>query len=145
MGGVTLLIVTVRNTAVLGITSTILTSPSFEAVRLIDIAKIITRLELLVAVVLLVTLFIKVSIFYYATVLGMAQLLRLRSYLPLVLPIGIISISITVFMYDSPVEEAYNGANIWPIWTIPFQLLIPPISLLTAKIRRLPKQREGEN
>lgn len=143
IGGLTILSVTVKFIAVLGITSTIMTSPYFEAVRLIDIAGIITRLEILVAIGLLITVFLKVSIFYYATVLGIAQLLNLRSYLPLVLPIGIICISLSFFLYASPVEEVESAVSIWPIWSIPFELLFPLSSLLIAKIRRLPKKQGG--
>jgi len=144
VGGIQLLIIVVRDTAVLGITETIMVSPSFEATRLIDIAKILTRLDVLVAIVLLVTLFLRVSIFYYAMVLGIAQLFNLRSYLPLILPIGIIIISLAVLVYDSSMEHAFDAGNIYPIYSFPFQFLIPLISLLIAKIRGIPKKHRGE-
>jgi spore germination protein KB len=99
---------------------------------------------MLVAIVLIMMLFLKVSVLYYGTVLGIAQFLNLRSYVPLVLPIGIISISLAVLVYDSDMEHVYYAANIWPIYTIPFEFLIPPLSLLIAQIRRLPKKQGGK-
>lgn len=144
LGGIQLLIVAARDTAVLGILETVFVSPAFEVVKLIDIAKILTRLDILIAVVLLVTIFIKVCVFYYATVLGTAQSLHLRSYSPLMLPIGIIIISLAVMVFDSSAEHAYSAANIWPFVTIPFEFLIPPLSLIIAKIRGLSKKQGGE-
>jgi len=144
LGGIQLFIIVARDTAVLGITAFIMGSPSFQATRSIDIANILTRLDILVAIVLLITLFLRVSIFYYTTVTGIAQLLNLRSYLPLVLPIGIISISLSILVYDSIIEQAHFNATIWPIYAVLFEVLIPSVSLLIAKIRRLPKKQGGK-
>lgn len=144
IGGISLLIVVVRDVAALGITAAIMSSPSFESARLIDVAKILTRLDILIAFGLLITMFLRVSIFYYATVLGIAQILNLRSYVPLVIPVGIIIISLAMLIFDSGMEHAYSTSNFYPIYTFPFQILIPPISLLIAKIRGLPKKQGGE-
>lgn len=139
------LIFTVRDIASLGILTTILTSPSFEAVRLIDIGNVITRMELLVAVVLLVTVFIKISACYYATVLGIAHLFRLRSYVPLVLPIGILNISFAVISYEASIREAEAAIKkVWPSYVMLY-LLLPILTLLIAAIRRLPHKQGGEN
>ncbi len=143
IGGVTILIIVVRNIAVLGSLYPVVESPSVEAVRLIDIAKIITRLEVLVAIVLLVTLFLKVSVFYYSSVLGLAQLLNMRSYVPLVLPLGIISIVLALTTWESKMEFEYIASNIWPIYVTPFYLMIPLMSLVIAKLRKLPKKQGG--
>lgn len=136
LGGVSILIVTVRNTAVLGITSTIMNSPSIEAVRLIDLAEIITRLEMLVVISLLITLFLKVSVMYYATVLGIAQMFNMRSYKPLVLPIGIIITSLAMMAFESPMENVDMASTMGSFYSMPFELL-PIVSLLVAKIRKL--------
>lgn len=145
IGGVTLLAVTIRDIAVLGITSAIMAQPSFEAVRLIDIAKILTRLEILVAIVLLVTFFVKTSVFYYATVLGTAQLFSLRSYLPLVLPMGIICIALAIMVADSTMEQAYISSDVWLFYMTPYELLIPSLTLLIAKIRGLSDKQGGNS
>ncbi|MUT68476.1 endospore germination permease [Paenibacillus sp. NEAU-GSW1] len=143
-GAATLLIITVTDIAALGVLATVMVSPALEAVRLIDIAKIITRMEMLVAVVLLITVFIKVCVTLYASVLGIAQLFRLRSYRPLVLPIGIISVSFTVLLFDHVSEPAIMGATIWPSHAFLY-LPIPVLTLLIAKIRKLPQKHGGEN
>ncbi|WP_373232443.1 endospore germination permease [Cohnella sp.] len=142
IGAATLAILVVRDIAALGILTNVLVSPSFEAVRLIDIAHIITRMELLVAIVLLVTVFIKISVLFYASALGFAQIFGLRSYEPLVLPIAIFSVSFSILLYDAAAEQMYVGVNIWPIYAMLFYSL-PVITLGLAIIRRLPRTREG--
>jgi spore germination protein KB len=144
LGGFQLFVIVARDAAVLGITATIMGSPSFQATRSIDIAGILTRLDILVAIVLLITLFLRVSIFYYATVTGIAQLLRLHSYLRLVFPFGIIITSLAVMVYDSAAEHVNTSATIWPVFSFPFEILIPVISLIIAAVRGFPKNRGGE-
>lgn len=141
LGAIQLLVIVARDTAVLGPIEDIAASPPFGAVRQIDIAKILTRLDILVAIALLVTMFIKVCVFFYATALGIAQLFNLQSYVQMVIPIGIISISFAMQIHGSAIEQAYVGANSWPFFTIPFEFLIPLISLLIAKMRRLPEKQ----
>jgi spore germination protein KB len=138
-----LFLTVVRNVAVLGPLIGITSAPSYEAVRLIDIGHFLTRLEVLFAIVLIIMSFLKSSILYYVLVLGIAQLLRLRSYLPLVFPLGIIGISFSVLMYDSSIEQAFVGSTIWPIYALPFEFLLPLLSLVLAKLRRLPKFQGG--
>ncbi|MGM0881081.1 MAG: GerAB/ArcD/ProY family transporter [Bacillota bacterium] len=144
IGAATLLILTVRDIGALGVLTTVMADPSLEAVRLIDIGHIITRMEVLIAIVLLITVFIKVCVYYYATVLGFAELFRLRSYKPLVLPIGMISISLSVLSVESSADFYQRGANIFPIFASPF-LLLPVFTLMIAKIRGLPQRQVGEN
>jgi spore germination protein KB len=142
IGVAALLILTVRDIAVLGILAPVMSSPSFEAVRLIDIANVITRMEVLVAIVLLITVFIKISVFLYTSALGFAQIFRLRSHEPLVLPIGILGISSSLLIYDSIMKQAYTGTYIWPFYAFMY-LPIPVLALFIAKIRRLPQKQGG--
>jgi len=94
-----------------------------------------------VAIALLVTIFLKVCVFYYATVLGIAQLLKLRSYVPLVIPIGIIGISIAL-SNESTMQFSYSAKNTYPVFAMPFYIGLPLLSLFIAKVRNLPKQKE---
>ena len=143
-GGGQLLIIVARDAAVLGITATIMASPSFQATRAIDIAGILTRLDILVGIVLLITLFLRVSIFYYATVTGLAQLLKLRSYLQLVFPFGVIIISLAAMAYDSITEQVNFTSTVWPLYSLPFEVFIPIVTLIVIKIRRLPRRQGVE-
>ncbi|MEA4894807.1 MAG: endospore germination permease [Oscillospiraceae bacterium] len=139
-----LLIVTVLvNTAVLGVRMINSTSVSFAITREIDIGHILTRLDVLVALSLLATVFMKVSVFYYTTVLGLAQLLGLRSYKPLVVPVGVIVAAISTHLYSSDMEQVYAANNIWPFNAALFELVLPLITLIVIAIRGIFKNTGG--
>jgi len=135
IGGITLLAVIIRDIATLGNMISFVTLPSYETVKLIDIAHIITRMEVLYAIELLVLQFFKVSILYYATVLGIAQVFNLRSYKPYILTVGIIIISLSIVVFDSPMENAFWGSTVAPVYSSIFQLLFPGVALITSLIR----------
>lgn len=143
-GALFLLLPILRNTAVLGPIIVILASPSYESIRLIDIGDFLTRLEVLYSVALIILLFIKSCLFYYATTLGIAQLFRMRSYLPLVIPLGILSISYTLTVHEPSLVNVDTILKVWPFICFPFQIALPLLTLLLAKMRNLPKQAPKE-
>jgi spore germination protein KB len=142
LGAAFLLLISLRNVAVLGITQSIHTYPSFEAVRLINYKNIITRLEIVSSMSLVIILFLKISVIYYAVVLAIAQLLNLRIYQPLVTPIGIIGICGSLILFEYYQENINFYTNIYPIFSLPFEIGIPLLSLIILLIRKLPKKGE---
>lgn len=144
IGGISLLIVAVRNTAVLGRTQTIWTSTSFQSIRLIDIGTVLTRMDFLIGIAQTILIFLKCSIFLYVLVVSLSQLFGLKSYLPLVLPLAGIEVIIAATVYQSPVDHAMITQNAGIIYSAPLIFIIPPLSLLIAKIRGLPKSERGK-
>ena len=138
LGAATLLIYEVRNTAVLGNLADILVSPSFAAVRYISVTEVLTRLEVIVAFAIIATMFLKISLLLYSAVSGMARTMSLNSYLPFVIPAGIIAVIIAITVVESTVELAYLSAGTWPFLVLPFQLF-PVFSLFIAKIKKAGK------
>lgn len=138
-----LLIVVLRDALVLGPRMLIASSASFAVSRQIDIANVLTRLDILVAITMLITIFTKVTIFYYVTVLGIAQVLKLRSYRPLIIPIGVLTIAIATTLYPSDMEQVYAGQFVWPFNASVSEFIIPVITIIVIAIRRLLKI-EGE-
>ncbi|RJE47291.1 hypothetical protein A7K50_04795 [Dehalobacter sp. MCB1] len=136
IGGVSLFFISVQYIAVLGDSAAIMVLPYYEAVRQINIANVFTRMEILVAIGLMFTLFIGIITAYYATTLGVAQLLKLRSYAELVLPIGIIALNFSLVSYKLSIHMARKESAY--LLYISFQLLLPLASLVVAKIRKLP-------
>jgi spore germination protein KB len=144
MGGVSILLISVRNTAVLGGTETILASPSFQAVRLIDIGTVFTRMDLLIGIGQTIMAYLKCSLFYYAVVVSLSQLLGLRSYLPLVLPVGAIEVILSAIVFKSSVEHILLTINAGIIYSIPAIYVFAPLSLLIARLRGLPGQEAAK-
>jgi spore germination protein KB len=145
IGAISLLIVSVRNTAVLGRTQCIWTSPSFQSIRLIDIGTVLTRMDFLIGIAQTVLIFFKCSLFFYALLISLSQLFGLKTYLPLVLPLASIEVIIAATVFQSPVDHAMITQNAGIIYSAPLMFVIPPLSLLIAKIRGLPKlEGDGE-
>lgn len=141
VGGLLLAAISARNAAVLGVTAEISLYPSFEAIRLINIAHFLTRLEVLVAVNLMAMGFLKISVTLYGTVLGLAQLMGLRSYLPLVFPVSILMIIVSLLNFSSVAENIEFIEVGYPVYAMPFELGIPLLTLLLAVVRGLPRDR----
>jgi len=137
-----LVVVALRDAAVLGLRLPIVTLVSFAVSRLINIANILTRLDILIAITLLITFFIKITVFYYVTVLSIAQVLKLRSYLPLVVPIGALCIAIASNLYESDMAQVYAGAYVWPFNAVVYEVLLPLVTFVVIGVRKLPK-KEG--
>lgn len=132
-------IISIRNTAVLGSTETLLLSPSYQVVRLINIG-FLSRMDILFAVGYILALFFKCSILFYGVVLLLSQLLQLRTYSPLIFPLGSIVIVLSIIIYPSIAEHFKTSQNAGIMFPIPFIHIFPPLALLIANLRNLPKK-----
>ncbi len=142
LGAASLLLVSLRNTFVLGSMESVLTSPSFQAARLIDLGTVLTRMDLLVGIGQTMMQFLKCCLFYYAIAVSISQLLRLRSYLPMILPIGGIEAVLAVIVFQSSVEHNLITISAGIIYSIPVIYILPPLTLLIAGLRKLPRPNE---
>ena len=145
IGVITLLIVVIRNIAVLGPFAFIVPSSSFATIRLINVGNILTRLEVLYAVILLTLLFFKTSILIYAAVSGVSRLLKFDSHKLLVPTFGAIVIIFALTIFDSTIEHTAwetNGAA--PIYSTFFLFLMPAVTIAVAAVRGFFKKKEVE-
>jgi spore germination protein KB len=133
------LVITVRNTAVLGNTEPIMVSPSFQAARLIHFG-FLSRLDILLAAGHTVAIFMKCTVLFYVTVLFLSQILELRTYSPMIFPLGCLAIIVGMTLYPSATEHVESTQNILTIVISPLLFIFPPLSLLIAKIRNLPQK-----
>lgn len=137
---VLILLIILRNILVLGNVNAILIRPSFETVKMINIVQFLSRLEIIIILNELTMSLVKISVFYYAAVLATAQIIKLRTYLPLVLPMGALLTSLSILMYDFAAEYFHFAGEIFPYYSIPFEIILPLGTFLLAVIRRLPRE-----
>jgi spore germination protein KB len=78
---------------------------------------------------------IKIGICIYAAAAGIAQLLNLDDYKPFVLPFTALAVSLSIWVYGSIMEMLQWATDIWPYYSIPFQIAIPCILLIISFIR----------
>ena len=141
--GAILALVSVRNVGVLGATERTFTYPSFLIVAYINIADL-TRMEVLIVTTSIVTGFMKIAALLYGTALGAGQVLGLLLYQPLVLPLGILMIILSLYNFSNMPQNMDLIQKSYPIYALPFQVGIPLLTLALAAIRRLPdKERQS--
>lgn len=142
IAGFVIILIAARNAAVLGQMASIINYPSFIAVQAIDIGDIFTRLEVVVAINLITMGFIKISVLFYGTVLGVAQIFNLRSYRPIILPVGLLMVILALTNVENTIEMLEFASKGYIIYAVPFQIGIPLITLIIAKLRKLPPKGE---
>ena len=144
IGEITILIVSVIITSTMDRLSTAVDNPLIVMVREIDVGKVITRMEFVIMCVILFSVFIKVTAIFYAAALSLGQILNLKSYKPLIIPIGVILVALTVPMFDTPIAQAESGSEVWPFFATVFEVLLPVATLITAKIRGISAENGGK-
>jgi spore germination protein KB len=143
VGAITLLITTLRDIGVLGNTVDLFTVPSLMTLRLVHMGPSISRTEILFSVIFIILLFFKITVLFYVTVLTVAQLFNIKSYQHLILTVGSLLIVYGITLYPNPQKHAASAQEVEPvIWTL-FELLLPLLALVLAKIRKLPKVKEA--
>ncbi|WMM25515.1 endospore germination permease [Tissierella sp. MB52-C2] len=143
IGGLTLLTIVLRDTAVLGNTMKIFSLPSFETLRLISIHSTLSRVEVLFAVSLIILMFFKICILYYVTVMSVAYIFKLKSFKSLVASIGVISIIYSFNIYPTVIEHMNSASKTAPFQWLLYETILPLITMIVIKIRKLPKLKKG--
>lgn len=141
LAGLVLSAADLRNTAALGsaISSTVF--PSHAAARLVDIDDVLTRVEILVAINFLTMGFLKVSVLLYSAASSIAETFKMSSYRPLVLPVGLMMVILTVTGFRNGFAESIVFASeTWSMYAPIFAVVIPLITLLAAILMRKPRR-----
>ncbi|GAB3058256.1 GerAB/ArcD/ProY family transporter [Virgibacillus ainsalahensis] len=132
----TLVIVNLVTLFVFGPLTTSFTYPFMEAARYISIADFLQHFEAVVMAIWVSGIFIKASIFYYAIVLGTAQWLGLSDYRPIVYPVGILLVGMSMWSATNLQQLEQLLSNIFPFYGTIFFTIIPLLLLIVAAIRK---------
>jgi spore germination protein KB len=139
LGGLTMLLTVLRDVAVLGNNLDIFIMPSLVTLRLVNLGVALSRVEILFVIILIMLLFFKITFLYYVSVLTAAHLFNLRKYRHLVLVLGAFMIINGLTLYPCPISHAAAARETVPfIWT-PFEMAVPLLTFIIAKIRKLPQ------
>ncbi len=85
---------------------------------------------------------VKISICMYAGITGISRLFGLRNYKTFVIPVASFVLPLSIWVYGSIMEMMEWAIDIWPIYSIPFQFVIPFILLVISFFRN--KQAENK-
>lgn len=145
LGGVFLLMVILRDTAVFGDMVSVLTIPSYATLRLAGFTEAFQGIDVVYATLLTLLEFFKISFLYYVVAVGTAEVLGLESYKPLVYTFGVLIVLYARILYPSMTAHNLSAQTTVPfIWTF-FELVLPFISLLRLLAMRRKEKKKGES
>jgi spore germination protein KB len=128
-------IATERNRLVLGYSDSIYAYPSYETASVISLGGFLTRVEVLIGINLLLSGFIKTGVLLFTVCDGIAKTFHYRDYEPFVAPMGLVFMTGAVLSSSNTVEM-FDWLNYLPVYSLPFQIIIPVLVLIVGTLRK---------
>lgn len=125
--------------SVLGLSAVItelMVFPTYYVVKKINVADFIQRVEASLAVLWFVSIFFKLSICFYAANRFLSDILHLRDYRPLTVPLAMAVYLLSLIAYPSVAYFMEFATTIWPFYAGMIGLVLPLILLVGGYIRR---------
>jgi spore germination protein KB len=118
------------------------TFPTLNTIGKVNLLEFIERLDALVVFTLLMTVFFKASVLVYGTMIGLVDLFKLESHKPIILPIGIVVIFLSMTIASSFSEHIEEGLDIvLKYLSIPLLIILPLVLFLISMIRNILKRK----
>jgi spore germination protein KB len=117
--------------------------PFFSLARMINIARIFDRLEVLIVIALLLGTSFTICAFLYCSTLGAAQVFGFKSFQFLLLPVSVLMLAFAQNFFKGVPELTDFLENVWPGYALlSFELVIPLFLYLIAVFRPLRQVKE---
>lgn len=143
IGGIVIIVITFLSVTVFGAEKTAgEIYPSYELTKKINIGNFIQRIEGLMASLWLITLYFKTTLYFYASVLGMAQILNLKDYRPLTLPLGMIAVVLSLVIYPNIMYQKHWDDTTGNSLSLSIGLFLPLLMVVVYAIRKRTKKKE---
>ena len=131
-----LVIITFLNIAVLGHEITGRSHyVSYILARHINVGNFLQRIEAIIAAMFFISMYFKVTFYFYGCIVGLAQVLKLKDYRLLDMPLTIILIVFGLISYSNVIDAAQWNSTIWIPYSITMGFIYPLLLLVTAKIK----------
>lgn len=115
--------------------------PVFSLARIISIAKIVARLEVLVVTIWVFGTFVKVCAFMYCSARAISESLGFKEYQFLTLPLSILTVALAINMYTNVAEFVdFLNYSFVGFGILTFELTIPALLLIIAVLRKRRQQ-----
>lgn len=110
--------------------------PVLSLARYIRASDFLIRADPFIVFMWIAGVFVKIAVFHYCAVLAIAQLLSLKDYRPLVMPIGIILAVLSIVLFSNIIELINQIERLIPVLGLVIQGGIPAVLLIVAKLRK---------
>lgn len=138
VGGFSLTVITLACILVLGVTPTALSIfAPFNVARLINIGDFLTRIETIIALAFLIGIYAKIIVTFYAGTLAVTQVFNLSDYRPVIIPLLIITATLSLILDRNIVEEFNFAATTWAPYGLLFGFVIPLFLLVISFMKKL--------
>lgn len=137
LGGIFLIVTIALSLLVMGADQTAWhIYPSYNLAKKVNIGDFIQRIEVLMALMWIITIYFRLVLYFHVTVFGLAQILNIKDYRPLTLPLGIILVALSLIIYPNIIYAATWTKETWLPFASTFGLILPLILLVVAKFRK---------
>ncbi|MDN5348194.1 MAG: hypothetical protein PWP65_1758 [Clostridia bacterium] len=118
-----------------------LSFPAYSLARQVSIGEFLERIEVLFMAIWVGGVFIKITILLYVTATGLGTLVGLTDYRPLLLPLGALTVALSVWLHEDVTHLTNYILRVWPSWSLIWEMFLPALFLLLSLI--LDKKGEG--
>ncbi|HAG09148.1 MAG TPA: spore gernimation protein [Desulfotomaculum sp.] len=109
--------------------------PVLSGTKMINIANFVERLEIIPIVIWVTSGTVKAALFFWAAALGSAQLLGLKDYRPLLLPLAVIVTALGYLLHPSIIDLLNFLTQAFPFYALTFEFIIPFLLLIIVLIK----------
>ena len=117
--------------------------PSYVAVRTIEIGDFLVRIEGFITSNFFFAGIVKVSVCLLAASRGLMRLFNLPDYHPMVTPIGMLALALSVIVYSNTMEM-FTFMEYYSYYAFPFQVIIPMIIWIAGEIHARKQRKKAE-
>lgn len=110
--------------------------PLFDLAKEINVGIIFSRLEPIIILVWISTIFTTLYFYFYTGIIGISQLLRIKNYKNIVLPVCLITTVFSGFIYWNVPYEIEWDSYVWPLYVFPFGVILPFVLLVITLIKK---------
>jgi spore germination protein KB len=136
IGGIIISWVTIRSILALGLPNTsIMYFSSYASTRLINIGNFLQRIEISVTLIFMLSGFVKLCICLIVAGRGIAKALNFGNYRQIIAPVGLLMVILSLIIYSNTREMLEWANEIYPLYAILFQVVLPLIIWIAAEIK----------
>ncbi|MFB6466942.1 endospore germination permease [Cytobacillus sp. Hz8] len=110
--------------------------PLFDLAQRIDIGNFIQRIEVLSGGIVFIAMFIKIVISYYSMILSLAQILELKKFNILSIPLGILVLTFSLFLFPNIIYFQMFTNDVWTPFSFIYGFFFPLLLLIVDIMKR---------
>lgn len=137
VGGVILVLIIVLCIVVLGTDMTARqTFPSYALAKKINVGSFLQRIEAVMAIMWFITIYYRIYFYVYGAMLGMKQLFNLKDYRPLILPVGMLLVVLSLIVHPNVMHSEEYNRSVWLPYAATYCIVLPLLLIGIHSMRK---------